>query len=1130
MDIVFDANGLRGHNGRDGRDGADGAYGSGSDGQDGEYAGQAVPGTPGGLARTFLASGAADPDLKPDEILVSGHFETGHGGQLEVHEQLGAPQLGSVIVSAIGGRGGDGGVGGNGGDGGRGRRGRDASRYSDGGNGGPGGDGGDGGSGSDGADGGAGGSILVDLDDRDTYLLMAVRGAADPTPLVQGGAGGRRGAHGAGGAGGSGGSGGSSYSWTTSESYTDINGKRQTRTKSHRRSGGFSGRSGRPGSTPTHPLHHGRDAPDGRFEIVVRQADGTDDRYRRRFDLELGRFEVVEADGPDRDGIYEFGEQMVVRNLLLCNVGGMPTPAHQRVQVTLGSSEWIAPIGDELFIDKSLAVGEEIVLPGPLRFEIEQVDITDPADPFVATDRVRPVADQLGVELPGRPASATPFQRRYSSVRLFHELPFRFPIENQDGIEALRSVGPGERTRIHFDVTNISKRAIGTESSRARLVAVQLELVGGDVGPDDLLYLDNEGREHTLDREEDGIGGYYVEIPRIEAAARATVRGQIGFRPTVRPYQGAELRFSILCADIEDRSKLRVVQRRQFTLRSEPAYVYRPDSRVVLVTNNNTRRRAFLAWHNLLGKKLGLGADSWSLSRYGHFDQRHELADGTDLYAHLENKVALILNNPFNPRSSEETDLPTEYLNGCDFRQGATANNTHLFIVGSKVFEMRQLLEPSVDFRASGDDYPTFGRFLKKEKGSGGPLMQETFRDDITLIYDLVQTHTWWFPFMRPKVRRLYKKARRLMRKLARMHPNRRYLIVGRPLDVPERSGRTWLVLPRWFLGQLEVRRTLNLETSSAVVLHGTDEELADEAFIHSREVRFATLLSLPFEDKLDRLNWLLGKCDELDEIDAISAEVLILAIVVDLTEEQVALRCGRGRLDEAFLREKLSNLLRLVEFPFISEFNFRSPKWTLFIDLVSRIEAMARVQKRWWMLWGRNRAITKFTLGVLEQFSSALFDRYAIDPEGEIAMDRHAARPRIDELVRGFLARIKVFRKQINSARVKGMSTIKAGRWFFQRPQGLTRDVIRDIDVFSDPMERIWAPEDLERAQQRERAREKKQEQLRELNRQVRSDLLVVEPAAVPSSRAVVSAPNASEVDGASQPSLKKPEECEVS
>jgi hypothetical protein len=562
----------------------------------------------------------------------------------------------------------------------------------------------------------------------------------------------------------------------------------------------------------------------------------------------------------------------------------------------------------------------------------------------------------------------------------------------------------------------------------------------------------------------------------------------------VAPYAGAELRFTLWLEDREDPALWRVAQRRSLTLRAEPSYRYRPESKLILVTHNNTTQDAFEAWRALLEGELGLPFDHWSLGRYGHLDFAKELEDGTTLRNHLEDRLLLVLNQGFQPRHNEATDLPSDYLKGEDFRRGATSNNTHLLLVGSDQFRMEQWLEPTSDRRSGGDLFPSVESFLHKEAKTGGPLVQETFKEDITTYCDEVPVHEWTF-FGEPKpAPALDKAARALMEALVQMHPNRRYVLVKHPLDEARREGRHLLLFPRWKVGHIEVRRTLNTETSSAVVVSVPDAQVNERAFLFGGDVRYAVLLSLPFEEKLDRLNALLLSERGLAGDRASTGQALVSAILTDLAEEQSAIMEGGGRLSEAELGEKLSNLGRLLKMPLHTGMRVGAQEWALLVELCAGLHLMATKAAPWWHLWGRAKVMSRYVSAALRKLARGWFDAHAVDAHGDVAMDSKLAWQRIERRVAELSPKMLARKAELSKLWRREVGEGTAARDLLERPEGLGVPFQRDIDAWLDHAKRVWSLDDFAQAQAREQRRTQLQDEFQAINRHVRAAILAQE------------------------------------
>ena len=314
------------------------------------------------------------------------------------------------------------------------------------------------------------------------------------------------------------------------------------------------------------------------------------------------------------------------------------------------------------------------------------------------------------------------------------------------------------------------------------------------------------------------------------------------------------------------------------------------------------------------------------------------------------------------------------------------------------------------------------------------------------------------------------------------------------PHEQPKRAGRAF-IFPRWSLGTLEVRRSLNTESSSAVVLHISDAQLNDPEFIKSDDARVAIFLTLPFEHKLARLNWCLQQEDkDSAKENERTLQALVRALLIDLSEEQSALRRSQGPLDEEFLEQKLSNFGRLLKHPTHTQFAVSSYKWTHLIELCAGLQSMASAHFRWWRWWGRHKYLSKHLLAKLRPFTDELFNAYVIDTNQDVAMESGTAQVRINARVALLNQDFRDRYSKERHEKERKVSYDIAIHLHFERPEGMKYPITRDIDAWKKPGDLLWTEAALKQAQEKEEWREAKQEQLRKINEKIRADMLVAE------------------------------------
>lgn len=117
-----------------------------------------------------------------------------------------------------------------------------------------------------------------------------------------------------------------------------------------------------------------------------------------------------------------------------------------------------------------------------------------------------------------------------------------------------------------------------------------------------------------------------------------------------------------------------------------------------------------------------------------------------------------------------------------------------------------------------------------------------------------------------------------------------------------------------------------------------------------------------------------------------------------------------------------------------------------------------------------------------------------------EAAMSKYSARR--DELIDAFKQR----RAHLKDSAGLKASLAYVARERFEHPDIIQGQLQRDIDVWTNPKERIWSAQDFAQAQQRELGRHHKQEELRQINAQRRAELLdIQEPQTVASPEVVL-------------------------
>jgi len=927
---ALDVSGRAGSDAVHGVAGRDGIY-AGEDGGRGGDAGPAGRGEDGGAIEITLLH----RDDQRTGLTLTGHMVSADRRSEPVAREIDFGDSGFIDLFAHGGNGGRGGRGGDGGNGARGRSGSDATRYSSGTDGGPGGDGGDGGSGSHGGAGGRGGQVTVNVDSKDTDLLMLLRHE------VAGGRGGAAGANGSGGAGGAGGSGGSSYSWTETESYTDSSGNQQSRTTYHSNSGGSSGRRGASGSAGRAHLRPGQDGGAGAFFIKV-HAHGHVRAYHERYDL---RIIGLEHRNENEDGIYEPTEKVHVGRIEVMNVGGMPTPAHSDVHITLVDKGWVAPEQKHLTLPASLHPGDSHVFEQEtLSFTIALFTPHGPSDPLHQVETIH-----LRATVPAVRRDFEDFERELAADKAAFVI--RFPVQASP-IETLFSLAPGEAARVRWTITNISQKAFGARSELKRALAVRLMLHESDLGPDDVLYFDEAGRRVPLDR------GFARVIEHIGPSESLTFEGTLALAPHVEAYRSAGLWLELHLGEIAEPAKLRPIQYRAFTLRAAERFEARPDADLLLVVGNRTTRDEIQAWE-ALSVALGRVMCVWDLSLHGGIGEGASAPGAAALLERFRGKTVLVLNGamdtPRGERALRDFFDKDELL-------AAAAAETHVVFVGRPV-EMPKLLVPTFAGEGAlvvtGKDAERGERAYLTQRGPDAARARQILGRGCDRV-EVVERYWLWG---KPKEKRFVARARALQEALESEYPERRYVVIHHYAPQKDQEAR-WP--ERWRVGEFEIRRTLDTGAGMIASVKARSEGIHDPRFVLGRDGVMALVRAFHFEQKLSCMGALLARVKLLSggsptagaAPDAAQAErraladSLVAALFADLVHEQAALLrkgwcVGPGTKEMA---AKLPRLTRLGSGDFLGDapLDAASEEAEVLIRLVAYLLFVSGGHVRW--------------------------------------------------------------------------------------------------------------------------------------------------------------------------------------
>jgi len=949
--LRVDVSGQRGANGAHGHHGEHGGW-AGQGGGDGGSASRAYPGEHGGVIVVRLS------EPRPGAVHVSGERVGPDGSRTSIDEQRDVGDLGFIDLVAMGGSGGRGGDGGPGGSGATGSAGADATRYSSGGSGGAGGHGGDGGDGTSGADGGVGGRIVVRVHERDTHLLMLVR------RNVGGGAAGAAGHNGSGGYGGSGGSGGDSYSWSETSHYTDSNGNRQSRTSWHRNPGGVSGPAGHRGRSGGADLHSGKNGQDGRYAIEVEDDAGAVKTYPERYDLRLISFQHLSE---NEDGIYEPGERVRVFDLLVRNVGGMPTPAHRKTLLHLRSDVLVHPEDETLELPRSLPAAHEITLTGKsLHFRIGDWAPTTPGEGLSIGQTVR-----HGAYIPAVERAFSAYETE-GSVAL-GRFDVSFPVEVSE-IKCLRSMAAGQASAFRFSVRSRSGRELGRDGDLGRAVRFKLFFRNSELGDGPIWATDADGRELTLG------AGHVRELPRLGPGDEPDYEYTIGIADGATEYSAAEVWVGLELGHVERPLEARPIQYRAHRIRVARRYRHRPGSNVVLVVNHRTERDVLDAWERT-AKVLGFELDVLDLSYEGRIDLLGERDDGPPLVERIDNGTVIVLNEIVGTRAGE---TPAADFFDLDQLRDATMRGLDVAFVGEPVSLEAMLpalaVEPTARFEEEAE-------LVEAIRGASGPI-------DLELVL-----HRIGFWFEEPTELLVAERALALSKRLTALFPARRFVVVH---ELGVDKTHEGYVVRRWRAGTLRVMSTLDSTSGRVLEAQVGKEDRVSPDYPASLGNLTTLLLARGFDERVELMLSRVGSGG-----DTAGVRAIVDAILVELATEQQAVLEERFRsgLNAESLLESLPLMRSFVEQAEAAGLHVdpKSPLGRELCRLVGRLRFFVQAQVRWWewplLYLRRSIMLRRATMDLTERLVDALVVATA-DPE-RVVVDRQEAEDQIDAVDR---------------------------------------------------------------------------------------------------------------------------------
>lgn len=730
----------------------------------------------------------------------------------------------------------------------------------------------------------------------------------------------------------------------------------------------------------------------GQLRIVVTEADGRLVEYDSPYDLELVTFDIGRE-----HAILEPDSLISLDNLVIENVGGMPTPANYTIRVFVQSDRWLIHDAVDLVMHRGLQPGESYTFDQQgLRIRLGDFVVDGPRRrPFTLDHFISPEARmESGI--------ARPFRQFENG----EEVEIRFPVELSE-IISLRSLAPGESTRMIFSITNIGDETF-SQNYLYRAVRTSVRRLTGDLDPAAIIFFDPDGNEAEIVNQ-----AFVLPVRELEPGQSVRVETRLGIRANApaTPYQKFEVGVELDLqrpASSDNPDAYRAVDSRKTFIRVSEQYLREEGSRFLLIANQKTTVNDIEKWTQL-ADYFGSGLDVWDVSYYGFLDLLRELPGNQSLLKQWRGMTIIIPNNYYQTPAG--STVAFDQLAKWQFRKAAADFDINFYVVGDSRTGGEQMLADAlipVDEMDSPSDHETrkdflrevdrWNRYIRKSKQVVGGATKD-IRDfaDASLgsvhRFD-IKKRTFLF---QPEPKWLEKQAKKLQRHLSKHDPLHRWVVVHR-YDTGD-SDTSWGFFRKRDIGKIEVRRTLDSSTGSAVLYEVDSIDAIDQGFIDSKQNKHGIFLALKFEDKVDRFirlasERLFPRYSEKyvdrpltdDEVREIGSELLD-SILVDLYNEQRIARHAKtwGRSHVDTLLPKLNYIAeRSLNYGVtLDQMQQNEASLALLYDLVAHIRHIAESSKSAWdSVWiptsrfKRSRAVSAHMHDRADRILTSIFGR----------------------------------------------------------------------------------------------------------------------------------------------------------
>ncbi|KAI3317030.1 hypothetical protein HD806DRAFT_551191 [Xylariaceae sp. AK1471] len=642
----------------------------------------------------------------------------------------------------------------------------------------PGSDGGNGGNaghGGNGGDGGDGGTIEIVVHEDQAHLLMAVKWD------ISSGKGGQPGKHGQPGRGGRGGKGGNGYecgntAQLMAQAATRLQELRSPQVipgackchggqghcngcdsrpliQTHKQDKGLDGSNGYSGTPSTSVLHNGVDGLQGKVTIVVEKSDGSRQEYSSLYSLALTDFDVEDENG---DGIFEPGEHLFVRRIIVRNSGGMPSPTRP-IQLSIVESDWFKLVDEHdgrTFLP-SIREGSSVTIDGPIKVRIrerEEYEIPETGALFIRHEAI-----DLNAIMPW-------IEREISNFELNKVIEIKYPCELRK-FQALATVAQGSQSKLSFEIYNHGSVSIGPQGYNSRVVEIDVSFPAAF---GELESEPDQWHESVTITPGDIRGGGGLVLER-----------QLRVHNNAQSYQHVVALFKLYLGKPKQPGpdgqydEVNLVEVVEIRMQVSDHYTIHPGASFLLVTNSETGGERAQSIRRFINNSLGMEIDTWNISLYAGLEQSDQ--DSGAVKNVLSRKNIFDVCDPEAIATAAANDTNLLFLDTPDFEPHEKLISEISFWPSQSISRTRANIGQSHQFHS----VPDFVTAITQQK-QYCDLSHERYA--ITLSKKWYQVHS-----LRPKTL-----AKKVAKQLRRMLPTERFLITfhaSSPSDIIVTSG-----------------------------------------------------------------------------------------------------------------------------------------------------------------------------------------------------------------------------------------------------------------------------------------------------------------------------------------------------